>query len=133
VPANVTLVSSVDYQPEEYTNLPRFPSGQKGIERLIELGLLRRETDEDMNTWVEKASARYRRFHPTLSVSKPFAPQGVYTVLGKMRYPEGLSGANSVAFLIPAGVPMPEGNAGHTAVYRLNDGGCSGSLCRERY
>lgn len=132
VPATVTLVTSGDYQPEEYTNLPRFPSGQKGIERLIELGLLRRATDEDVSTWVEKASARYRKFNPTLSVSKPFGPQGVYTVLGKMRYPEGLFGGHSVAFLIPAGVPTPEGDPGHSAVYYLNDGNCNGAVCRER-
>jgi hypothetical protein len=132
VRANVTLVSSGDYQPEEYTDLPRFPSGQKGIERLIELGLLRRATSEDVNTWVEKASARYRKFNPALSVSKPFGPQGVYTVLGKMRYPEGLFGGHSVAFLIPAGVPTPEGNPGHSGVYYLNDGNCSGAMCQER-
>jgi uncharacterized protein YecT (DUF1311 family) len=131
MPADVRLVSADDYKPEDYTNLPRFPSGQKGIERLIELGLLRRATDADVNTWVEKASARYRRFNPTLSVSKPFGPQGVYTVLGKMRYPEGLFGGHSVAFLIPAGVPTPEGNPGHSAIYYLNDGNCSGPVCRE--
>jgi uncharacterized protein YecT (DUF1311 family) len=132
VRANVTLVSSGDYQPEEYTDLPRFPSGQKGIERLIELGLLRRATSEDVNTWVEKASARYRKFNPALSVSKPFGAQGVYTVLGKMRYPEGLFGGHSVAFLIPAGVPTPEGNPGHSGVYYLNDGNCGGPMCQER-
>jgi hypothetical protein len=132
VRANVTLVSSGDYQPEEYTDLPRFPSGQKGIERLIELGLLRRATSEDVNTWVEKASARYRKFNPALSVSKPFGAQGVYTVLGKMRYPEGLFGGHSVAFLIPAGVPTPEGSPGHSGVYYLNDGNCSGAMCQER-
>lgn len=131
VPATVTLVSSGDYQPEDYTNLPRFPSGQKGIQRLIELGLLRRATAEDVNSWVEKASARYRRFNPTLSVAKPFGPQGVYTVLGKMRYPEGLFGGHSVAFLIPAGIPTPEGNPGHSAVYYLDDGNCKGAVCRE--
>ena len=132
VPANVALVTSGDYQPEEYTNLPRFPSGQKGIERLIELGLLRRATDEDVNTWVEQASARYRKFNSTLSVKKPFGPQGVYTVLGKIRYPDGLFGGHSVAFIIPAGIPTPEGNPGHNAVYYLNDGSCSGVLCQER-
>ncbi len=132
VPANVALVSSNDYQPEDYTNLPRFPSGQKGIQRLIELGLLRRATDEDVNTWVEKASAKYRRFNSTLSVAKPSAPQGVYTVLGKMRYPEGLFGGHSVAFLIAPGVPTPEGNPGHSTIYHLGDGGCNGSMCPER-
>jgi len=131
VPANTTLVSSADYQPEEYTDLPRFPSGQKGIQRLIELGLLRRATDADINTWVEKASARYRKFNPTLSVQKPFGPQGVYTVLGKMRYPEGLFGGHSVAFLIPAGIPTPEGHPGHSAVYYLDEGKCNGPGCRD--
>jgi hypothetical protein len=81
---------------------------------------------------VEKASARYRKFNPTLSVKKPFGPQGVYTVLGKMSYPDGLFGGHSVAFIIPAGIPTPEGNPGHNAVYYLNDGSCSGAMCQER-
>ena len=131
MPAGVTLLSSSDYQPEDYTTLMRFPSGQKGIERLVELGLLRRATDEDLNTWVEKASAKYRRFNSTLSVSKPSGPQGVYTVLRKISYPEGLFGAHSVAFLIPPGVPTPEGNPGHCTVYYLGTGECSGAGCPE--
>ena len=41
-----------------------------------------------------------------------------------------LFGGHSVAFLIPAGIPTPEGNPGHSAVYFLNDGNCNGAVCR---
>jgi uncharacterized protein len=124
------LVSPTDYKPEDYTTLPRFPSGQKGIDRLIELGLLRRATPQDLDAWVEKASAQYKRFDPTLAVPRPMGPQGEYVVLGKITYPTGLYGGHSVAFLIPPGVPLPEGNSGHSAVYYLEDGTCRGAVCQ---
>ena len=129
-PSNAQLVSSSDYSVEDYTNLPRFPSGQKGIERLIKLGLLRRATSADLDTWVKKASARYKRFNQDLKVRRPFGPQGSYVVLGKMTFPTGLYGGHAVAFLIPAGIPFPDGKPGHSSVYFLEDGTCRGPFCQ---
>ena len=128
--AAINLVSSGDYRPEDYSDLPRFPSGQKGLDRLIELGLLRRASSADLNAWVAKASEKYKRFNPELKVKKPFAPKGIYVVLDKMNYPTGLYGGNSAAFLIPPGVPVPDGNPGHSAIYFLEDGSCRGPICR---
>jgi uncharacterized protein YecT (DUF1311 family) len=127
---DMPLVSSTDYKPEDYTSLPRFPSGQKGIDRLVELGLLRRATPQDLDAWVEKASAQYKRFNPSLAVRRPMAPQGEYVVLGKITYPTGLYGGHSVAFFIPPGVPLPDGTPGHSAVYYMEDGTCRGAVCQ---
>jgi len=129
--ASVMLKSSSDYRPEDYTDLPRFPSGQKGIDRLIELGLMRRALPQDLDAWVEKASARYKKFNPNLAVAPPSGPRGTYVVLGKTRFPAGLYGGNSVAFLIPPGIPLPDGTPGHSAVYYLEDGSCRGAVCPE--
>lgn len=123
------LVSSDDYVPENFTTLPRFPPGQRGIDRLIELGLLRRATPADLDAWTEKASAKYRKFSQELKVSPLIGPQGSYVVLGKMTFPTGLYGADFVSFFVPLGVPVPDGDPGHSPVYFLEDGSCRGALC----
>lgn len=123
------LVSSDDYVPEDFTTLPRFPPGKKGIARLIELGLLRLATAADHDAWTEKASAKYRKFSQTLRVSPLIGPQGSYVVLGKMTFPTGLYGGNFVSFFVPPGIPVPDGDPGHSPVYFLEDGSCRGSLC----
>jgi uncharacterized protein YecT (DUF1311 family) len=130
-PRTAALMSSDDYKPEDYTSLPRFPSGQKGLNRLIELGLLRRATKQDADAWVEKASEKYKKFNQNLAVRGPSGPRGTYVVLGKMTFPAGLYGGDSVAFLIPPGIPLPDGNSGHSAVYYLEDGTCRGAVCGE--
>lgn len=127
--AKANLISSTDFSPEDYTNLPRFPSGQKGIERLIELGLLRRALPTDLDVWVERASAQYKKFNPNLKFDRPSGSQGEYVVLGKMTFPTGLYGAHSVAFFISPGIPFPDGNPGHSSIYFLEDGTCRGPTC----
>lgn len=125
----VRLVSSDDYSPEDYTDIAPFPSGQKGIDRLVEMGRLRLATQRDIDAWVEAASAPYRRFDPSMKVEAPFSGRGAYVVLGPMEVPGGLYGAHSVVFLVPDGVPMPSGNAGHSTIYMIKDGGCRGPSC----
>lgn len=128
-PAGVRLVSFDDYRPEDYTDLAPFPSGQKGLDRLVEMGKLRRATRADVDAWIEAASAPYRRFDPALKVDGPYDIGRTYVVLGPMEMPGGLYGAHSAAFLIPAGVPLPSGHAGHSTLYLIQDGSCRGPSC----
>ena len=125
----VRLVSSDDYSAADYTDLEAFPSGQKGLDRLVEMGRLRLATQRDIDAWVDAASAAYRRFDPSMKVEMPFQGRDTYVVLGPMEVPGGLYGAHSVSFLVPDGVPMPSGNAGHSTIYMIKDGGCRGPGC----
>ena len=127
--AGTALIAAPDYRPEDYTDLPRFPSGQRGLDALLAQGLLRRATVQDLDAWVEAASAPYRRFDPGLRVDRPTGASGIYVVQGPMRFPTGLYGAHSASFLLPAGLPMPTGNPGHSSVYLIEDGGCRGPSC----
>ena len=127
----VRLVSSDDYSVADYTDLEAFPSGQKGLDRLVEMGRLRLATQRDIDAWVDAASAPYRRFDPSMKVEAPFTGRGTYVVLGAMEIPGGLYGAHSVTFLVPDGVPMPSGNPGHSTLLMLKDGGCRGPGCPE--
>lgn len=128
-PAGDRLVSSGDYRPEDYTDLAPFPSGQKGLDRLVEMGRLRRATRADADAWIEAASAPYRRFDPALKVDGPYDIARTYVVLGAMEMPGGLHGAHSAAFLIPEGIPLPSGDAGHSTLYLIQDGSCRGPAC----
>lgn len=127
--AGTALIESRDYLPQDYTDLPPFPSGQKGLDRLMDMGLLRLATPSDLDAWVNAASAPYRRFDPSLKVDLPFGATGAYVVLGPMEIPAGLYGAHSAAFLVPPGVPMPSGHPGHSSVYVIEDGSCRGPAC----
>jgi hypothetical protein len=51
-------------------------------------------------------------------------------VLKPMQFPAGLYGAHSATFFVPKGVPLPTGNAGHSAVLDFNTMNCGGPLCR---
>lgn len=49
------------------------------------------------------------------------------------RYPTGLAGAHSVNFIVPKGVPFPQGSLGHSSVYFEATGECTGhgDFCRK--
>lgn len=53
---------------------------------------------------------------------------GEYIVQKPMRFPAGLYGSHSVKFLVPRGIPMPEGDPGHSCV-NPEDGPPRGALC----
>ncbi len=45
-----------------------------------------------------------------------FSMPGELKIVKKLRFPAGLSGGHSVAFILGKGVPMPEGSPGHSRV-----------------
>lgn len=58
------------------------------------------------------------------------AKGGEYIVKQKTRFPAGLAGAHSVTFLLPTGVPYPEGDSGHSCVVIEETGLKRGAGCR---
>ena len=63
---------------------------------------------------------------------KPMRYFDGYVVLKPFTFPAGLYGGNSTSFIIAQGVPMPSGNPGHSAVYDMNTGRCTGAVCESR-
>jgi hypothetical protein len=57
---------------------------------------------------------------------------GEYIVRQKIRFPAGLSGADSVTFLIMKGTPYPDGDPAHSCVIVEETGESKGSNCRTR-
>jgi uncharacterized protein len=110
-------------------------AGRPAIDEAVRKGLLRKATAEDAAGWAELAPAPLpdKNLPPVAGEErpKPVLPylQDTYVVLGPFKYPQGLSGGNSVNFIIPRGVPRPEGSSIHVTVWDYNTGRCSGIFC----
>ena len=111
-------------------------SGEAGLEQLMREGKLRLGRSDDMRAWEE--TKRRASGQPAINVvgSRPANESGstslrnTYVVLAPTRFPAGLYGAHSATFIVLRGVPVPEGNPGHSAVLDMNTANCKGVTCR---
>ena len=119
------LISSIDIKIEDYTAARYAPSGQRGLESLLEAGKIRFATQADIDAWVEKASVPFKKLNPDLKVRHRMKIGRTYVIIAPIEYPAGLFGAHSATFLIAEGVPPPTGSAGHSMIYYMDNGSCS--------
>ena len=124
------LIVSEERKIEDYTEKPPFPSGQRGLDQLVRQNAIRPATHYDIEQWVEKASKEYQKFNKELKVGHRMVVGRTYVILRDVQLPNGLFGGNSVAFLIPPGIPMPRGSKGHNAFYLVGSGTCLGPSCQ---
>lgn len=109
-------------------------AGQAGLDKLLSESVLRRGQQSDLLEW--KRAQRRSQGLPPISVAggqgeaSALLPLRTYVVQGPMTYPSGLYGAHAAIFIVLRGVPQPQGNPGHSAVYDWNSLTCSGALCR---
>lgn len=102
-------------------------AGKAGLKQLVERDKLRRARPGDFEAWIE-AAAPGTDLDPAELPGRSHAREA-YVVLDRMRYPDGLAGADAVTFLVAPGVPEPRGDRGHSIVYFLEDGTCQGIRC----
>lgn len=132
MPASTVQDGSADIDSFRDVDAPL--AGQAGLDKLLSDGVLRRAQQSDLLEW--KSAQRRSQGLPPLSVAggqneAPLSlPLGTYVVQGRMTFPAGLYGAHSAIFIVLRGVPSPQGNPGHSAVYDWNTLTCSGALCR---
>ncbi|MCF8174217.1 MAG: hypothetical protein K9K30_03165 [Burkholderiaceae bacterium] len=133
VPTDIKLISSPDTTPESYYDKNAPLAGLAGIEDAISKGFLRNATLADLDAWY---AAIDKAFPPTVNQGPPKPRMSStfrkYVVLKPFTYPAGLYGGNSGDFLIPKGVPKPDGNPGHSTTYDLNGPSCQGPSCTTR-
>lgn len=136
--ADTDLVTSPDVSPASFHDKDAPVAGPAGLEDAVRKGYLRKATAEDADAWVDALMQNQpQRDVPPVAgkdISKPPRPHmhNAYVVLKPFTYPAGLYGGNSATFLIPKGVPRPDGNPGHSAVYDFNTLHCQGALCSAR-
>lgn len=134
--AGTPLKTSSAVKPEHFRDLNAPLAGPAGVADALRRGLLRRATASDADAWADAVgrAAPAGDIPPVAGQSAPRrhkpALYNTYVVLKPFHYPAGLYGGNSAVFLIPKGVPQPDGNPGHSEVYDFNTLVCSGpSAC----
>jgi uncharacterized membrane protein len=111
-------------------------TGEAGLEQLMREGKLRPARRDDMLAWEEMR--RLTSGQPPLNIVDRQPPheagrilRNTYVVLSPMRFPAGLYGAHSATFIVPRGIPLPEGDPGHSRVLDINSARCVGVACRQ--
>ena len=114
-------------------------SGQAGLTYAINAGLIRPANQRDFQEWANAEQALWEslvdhngdkiNIEPPSSRFTFSSGKNAFVVLKKYTYPGGLYGANSVTFIIPKGVPIPDGNPGHSKVLDMNSISCLNSAC----
>ncbi len=100
---------------ERYELLPKAP----GLLQLVEAGALRRMSPAEARAWQEGASRRYRfRLSPDFRYRPRNWPPR-FVVTREIRLPLGFVGSLRSSFLVPEGVPQPEGNLGHDCLFLM--------------
>ncbi len=136
--AGTRLVTSEETTPESFHDKTAPIAGPAGLEDAVRKGLLRKATAADAEAWSDAVmqNSPQRDLPPIAGQGVPKPPKppiyNAYVVLKPFTYPSGLYGGNSATFLIPRGIPKPEGNPGHSAVYDFNTLNCQGPLCSAR-
>ncbi len=132
------LVTSSETTPASFYDKHAPIAGPAGLEDDVRKGLLRKATVADADAWADAViqNSPQRDIPPVAGKGIPKPPRppvyNAYVVLKSFTYPAGLYGGNSATFLIPRGIPRPDGNAGHSAVYDFNTLNCQGPLCGDR-
>ena len=133
------FVTSNEVKLTDYVAADQPKAGRAGVEEAARRGVLRAASDADL----EAAAASVQ---PKRAAGDGRSPQAVakateewlrrearrghvWVVQAAFTIPAGLYGAHSETFLLPPGVPEPEGNPGHSTVLRLANGVCIGPAC----
>lgn len=136
--AETKLVTSPDVTPASFYDKEAPIAGPAGLEDAVRKGILRKATAADADAWTNAVinNLPQRDIPPVAGKGIPKPPRlriyNAYVVLKSFTYPAGLYGGNSATFIIPKGIPRPDGNPGHSAVYDFNTLNCQGPLCGDR-
>lgn len=93
-----------------------------GIVQLLAAGKLEAGSRADVEAWAKVASRRPGRTAQDVERERTRIIGQVYVVRRAFAVPAELCGAHAVTFVVPNGVPTPQGNPCHSAVL-LPDGG----------
>jgi hypothetical protein len=90
------------------------PAGDRGIDALQRQGKLRLATAADVARWTGDRAQQSK-------LASGLGLGSVYVVLDEITLPPGLFGAHRRDFIIPSGVPKPNGPKAHCTFYYLKD------------
>ncbi len=134
IPANARLVSATGPSVDSFADRSKPPAGPAGIDAAVKRGVLRPATRADIEAWRSAALLKRPPDVPAVAGAKaPRVPMPIdgksYIIVRPFDVPPALSGGNLVTFILPEGVPFPRGDLGHSAVFDMSTGQCSGVTC----
>lgn len=133
--ADAVQLTSPDSPPSSFVDATMPKAGPAGLADAVTKGLMRPADEDDFAAWqalLERKSSQANRGLPPLanpSERSSFRVHNAYVLLKAQRLPAGLYGAHSASFFLPKGVPFPEGELGHSALYDFNSESCRGAVC----
>ncbi|MBF0311394.1 MAG: DUF1311 domain-containing protein [Magnetococcales bacterium] len=105
----------------------RLPPGQEGLRELVRQGKIRPASKEDIESWVEAATSRFKKYNPddsTKVTRHGLNASDSYAILGEVVLPD-LKGVGVSSFIIPKGVPKPDAAGNRVHFYDVESGTCS--------
>jgi hypothetical protein len=97
--------------------------GSEWIQPLVSKGSLRKATAADVRAWEKAATARLAHGDLAPYRSKHLGLIRTYVVLGPISLPERSAGFPR-QFIVPKGVPSPNGSSGSHKIYQIATGTC---------
>jgi hypothetical protein len=91
------------------------PAGPRGVDELQRQGKIRLATQKEIDEWMNGAREQNPEMYARLYLGT------TYVVMERIELPPGLFGGNSRTFIIPAGIPKPDGPKGHCQFYYMKD------------
>lgn len=130
LPIGGKTITSPDTPPESFFD-PKAPLARKaGLIDAVTKGLLRKATKQDVEAWKKgKAPSNNNASDKTEDWEPRTSPWTSYVVLKPFVFPRGLYGPDAAIFYVPKGVPLPEGERGHSTIYDFNSMSCIGPMC----
>lgn len=130
-------VTNMNNAPSSYQLPDHLLSGKAGLIIAINKGLIRPANQADLQAWnnAEQKLLESLVDHNGNKIhEKPIdrfisSINNIFVVLKPFTYPGGLYGSHRVTFIIPQGVPLPEGNPGHSEILDMNSMGCLSTSC----
>lgn len=107
---------------------PSLPEGEAGLVEAMRKGLLRPASGSDLSVWKSRWSQANSRSVPR-TFDERTRMMTAYVIQRDFDIPAGLSGANSVVFVLERSVPYPRGDAGHSVILDQATGACMGAVC----
>lgn len=104
------------------------PHGEAGLAVLIRAGVLRPGSPAEFDNWRNRHAVSTGRM-PSRRMDD-LGYRSLYTIIGPVEFPQGLTGPHAVVFILGEGAPYPGGDPGHSVVLDPSSGACLGLTCR---
>lgn len=110
-----TEITYTTKQADDDSRYITLPDGDEGMQKALELGLIRPALESDFLQFNGKKDTFYLR--------------NSYVILRPFKFPNDMYGAHSATFVLSTGVAYPRGELSHSTLYNMNDGTCRGIMC----